>query len=1121
MPFNKKFRLLTTFLIILCLSLYPVAAAVPQQYDVFKDDKIDELDLGQVSQCIGSEVSGECSNCDVNGDGICDSTDYDLVYDFYQKNNGRGGESPEEEGLIVDYFGVTDDDLENIKNPCGISDKNSHLYQACRASRFCIEEGFKSGFQAQWDSDNTGIVYCIKGTDVKVYEGVSNANLEKKPGPGDCGGDNTEHNLCRAKRYCESLGLGYKTGFQTEWSSDGGGRINCLKGNDVQAFDVNEEELKKLPCSGNKYQILNCQADIYCQDNTFYITGTKPELDQVICLKNLDVCSIDSTPDPKGTDPEDKTSYSLFYNPTPGMQSNKVTMFFRDELEIDTEDFSKKLKQNYASSVQYDKNTVTFEPKNNFANPLIITKTGNSDIQVQASDGYIIQLDKKPVIEKRIETEEEIVDRKEEIKNIDTSGFKVLYNGPKKFFKKIKVNSMETNLDKNMIKHEKKIEKDQNRVKDQIIKEIEGSKPKITGLAVKSDVETEKGYTKTFNGFVLKEITEDEAQNVENLKNVKKVTPNYIKELFLYDSAEIIKADKLWAEGITGSGIEIAIIDTGIDYKHSDLGGCFGAGCKVVGGYDFVNDDNDPMDDHGHGTHVAATAAGNGELKGVAPDALLYGYKVCHAGGCPGDAILAAIERSVDPNQDGDTTDHVDIMSLSLGGGGNPDDPMSTAIDNAVNSGVVAVISAGNSGPREGTIGSPGTARKAITVGASCKPDQIGEHEVCNEEIASFSSRGPVEWEGGTLTKPDIVAPGVEICAALWGTAEEGKCHDDRHVAHSGTSMSAPHISGAAALLLKAHPEWSAEDVKAALMISAEDLGFDANTQGSGLADVESAKDVDFFISPMSISFGKIIDKLPGPQNITFINNGDKAKKLHLSVDCSVAKLSRKEVVLNPHSEELITLSLTNFPETDGNINGNVLIIDEEGKEISIPYSLSVFSEVKVVVKSNQKTSYSDIALGNNELTYFEPIFQVENSHTFYVPAGKYTAYAAGDVKDFTKVEYLLMESINVPKRSKVVVNLDIKKAKPFTIKAKSLDGTDLALYQWQKAYTAYNKEGCIIAYDFLDPQYGDRTVYVSKKPNNNLDVDVFFKYEGVPSKTKPDTKPAGGSRSFSVRLCE
>ncbi|MBS3114935.1 S8 family serine peptidase, partial [Candidatus Woesearchaeota archaeon] len=208
-------------------------------------------------------------------------------------------------------------------------------------------------------------------------------------------------------------------------------------------------------------------------------------------------------------------------------------------------------------------------------------------------------------------------------------------------------------------------------------------------------------------------------------------------------------------------------------------GGGFGSGCKVEGGYDFVNNDNDPIDDNGHGTHVAATAAGNGVLKGVAPDATIYAYKVLDSGGSGTFAnIIAAIERSIDPNQDKNFSDHLDVISLSLGAycgfydeGCGPDDPLSTAMDNAVNEGVIAVVAAGNAGHSPGTIASPGTSRKAITVGASCKPNQIGSNPYCEQPIASFSSRGPVEWSGNIISKPDISAPGVAICAAEWDDA--------------------------------------------------------------------------------------------------------------------------------------------------------------------------------------------------------------------------------------------------------------------------------------------------------------------------------------------------------------
>ncbi len=262
---------------------------------------------------------------------------------------------------------------------------------------------------------------------------------------------------------------------------------------------------------------------------------------------------------------------------------------------------------------------------------------------------------------------------------------------------------------------------------------------------------------------------------------------------------------------------------------------------KVVGGYDFVNNDEDFMDDYGHGTHVAATAAGNGILKGVAPDAQLYGYKVLNSGGSGwGSDIIAAIERAADPNQDGNFSDHLDVISMSLGGWGNPDDPMSTAVDNIVDAGVVAVIAAGNYG-EENTIGSPGTSRKAITIGATDKYDNI----------AYFSSRGPIIWQdyqGNTkyLLKPDVVAPGVDICAAQWnGWLDDEHCLDTEHIAIQGTSMATPHVAGAIALIKQAHPDWNPEEIKMALRNTAIDINENINVQGYGRIDVLEAVSLD------------------------------------------------------------------------------------------------------------------------------------------------------------------------------------------------------------------------------------------------------------------------------------
>lgn len=336
-----------------------------------------------------------------------------------------------------------------------------------------------------------------------------------------------------------------------------------------------------------------------------------------------------------------------------------------------------------------------------------------------------------------------------------------------------------------------------------------------------------------------------EADN--NVDKVELVTVNYAT---LDTSVDQIHGKDVWPlldsndKSITGFGQRIAVLDTGVNYLHPDLGGCLGPNCKVIGGYDFINKDSDPMDDHGHGTHVAATAAGKGVLYGVAPDANILAYKVLNSGGSGAtDGIAAAVQAATDPNGDGDTSDHVNVGTMSLGGGGNPDDPLSLAVDASSEAGVVWTIAAGNSGPYDSTIGSPGTARSAITVAAACKPDQIGKDGHCSEPIASFSSRGPLIWQGEDIKKPDISAPGVNICAARWDGAFSSAptCFDNQHVRISGTSMATPHVAGAAALVRQAYPSFTPAQVKERLKSTADSLGMDYKLQGAGLVNLKSA----------------------------------------------------------------------------------------------------------------------------------------------------------------------------------------------------------------------------------------------------------------------------------------
>ncbi|MEE1772250.1 S8 family serine peptidase [Streptomyces sp. JV185] len=191
-------------------------------------------------------------------------------------------------------------------------------------------------------------------------------------------------------------------------------------------------------------------------------------------------------------------------------------------------------------------------------------------------------------------------------------------------------------------------------------------------------------------------------------------------------SVPLIGAPGVWqrkdpaGSRVNGRGTTVAILDSGVDYTHPDLGGGLGKGHKVVGGHDFVNGDNDPMDDNGHGTHVAGIVAGRaakkGGVTGVAPGADLLAYKVMDADGSGYTSdIIAGMEAASDPAN----PHRADVINMSLGGPGDGTDPLGRAATAAVRAGVVVVAAAGNDGPGKGTVSSPGTADGVLSVGAS------------------------------------------------------------------------------------------------------------------------------------------------------------------------------------------------------------------------------------------------------------------------------------------------------------------------------------------------------------------------------------------------------------------
>jgi subtilisin family serine protease len=469
---------------------------------------------------------------------------------------------------------------------------------------------------------------------------------------------------------------------------------------------------------------------------------------------------------------------------------------------------------------------------------------------------------------------------------------------------------------------------------------------------ITADLPIINGFAATINSAALTAL--EHSPSVLQVELDQEVHPS------LDTSVTDIHAPEVWtlqdsnSNTVTGVGITVAVIDTGIDYTHSDLGGCLGSTCKVLGGHDFVNNDSDPKDDNGHGTHVAGIVAGNGVLDGVAPDAKLLAYKVCTAQAiCNASKVVAALDYTIDPNRDGNTSDHADVAQMSLEGTGNPDDAMSTAVDNATAVGVVAVVAAGNFGPTAGSIQSPGTARTAITVGAYCETEFIGVDNYCNTVLASFSSRGPVVWNGEDLHKPDVVAPGVQICSAKstpYFYTQDPTCVDSQHVLVPGTSVATPHVSGAAALIKQVHPDFTPSQVKELLKATADSLGLSYDQQGAGKINIHKALPLDSGIAATPESFEAVSDPAQATvtRNQTFtITPAGSATSATLT---SAATLSGVTLSVDKNNLDFsggsdsftATVVIDNAAAKNGGYGGSITVTDSLDSVRVIPIFITV-----------------------------------------------------------------------------------------------------------------------------------------------------------------------------------
>ncbi|MFF5922560.1 S8 family serine peptidase [Streptomyces flavochromogenes] len=339
-------------------------------------------------------------------------------------------------------------------------------------------------------------------------------------------------------------------------------------------------------------------------------------------------------------------------------------------------------------------------------------------------------------------------------------------------------------------------------------------------------------------------------------------------DALLEKSVPQIGAPEAWAAGYDGTGVKVAVLDTGVDATHPDLAD------RIVESRSFVPGET-ARDGHGHGTHVASTILGSGAgssgtYRGVAPGAKLVVGKVLDDGGSGSESgIIEGMEWAA--------LSGAKVVSMSLGGqeGADGTDPMSLAVNElTARTGVLFTIAAGNSGPGAKTVGSPGAAAAALTVGAVDSADTV----------ADFSSRGP-RGDGGL--KPEITAPGVRIVAARAAGTTMGSPVGDLYTTASGTSMATPHVAGAAAILAQRHPDWSPARLKNALISTAKTTA-DASVyaQGAGRVDVAralrqpvtAAGTVDFGLRGWD-------DSSTVEKRIEYVNDGDTPITLALSLE--------------------------------------------------------------------------------------------------------------------------------------------------------------------------------------------------------------------------------------------
>lgn len=394
-----------------------------------------------------------------------------------------------------------------------------------------------------------------------------------------------------------------------------------------------------------------------------------------------------------------------------------------------------------------------------------------------------------------------------------------------------------------------------------------------------------------------------------------------------------IGAPQVWKAGLTGEGVDVAVLDTGVDTDHPDLRG------KVTAAVDFTTEGT-TVDGNGHGTHVGSIIAGTGAgaagaRQGVAYGARLLSGKVLDSHGTGQDSwLIAGMEWA--------TSHGAEVVNLSLGRAARDgDDSVVQALDAlAAETGALFVVAAGNDGQTSGSINSPGVAANALTVGAAGP----------NGRPAGFSGVGPTK--GTFRAKPDLIAPGVEIIGARAGGGTTNS-----YTSMSGTSQATPHVAGAAALLMQQHPDWDWRRVKSALMTTADPQVAESMSlaQGAGLLDLPGATTETLLLNRGNVDFGyrrypdggkpstielTLTNTGTEPQTVTFADHawdwsGKQAPE-------NVVTLSRNAVTVAPASTEHVVATLTPANGEPGQYSGAVTLTRTGSDPTALPLNFFV-----------------------------------------------------------------------------------------------------------------------------------------------------------------------------------